>query len=91
MGRSRYLQANSEGRVSEKEAGAHLAVRMELVPQGPLVLLLPFLRRLMRRREQRNLAAIKAALKGEDPTVWTPGQPPLVKTERRPTGSEREA
>jgi hypothetical protein len=61
-GRSRQLIANSEGQVSTTPGGARLIIRIELQPQGPLRLLLPVLGIVMRRREHRNLQAIKAAL-----------------------------
>jgi uncharacterized protein YndB with AHSA1/START domain len=64
VGRSRRIDATSEGRVSATQAGAHLTIRMELRPRGLLTLLLPFMRRTMHRREDRNLAAIKAILEG---------------------------
>jgi hypothetical protein len=62
VGRSRRLLANSEGQVSRTPGGAHLVIRTELQPQGPLRFLLPVLGPTMRRREERNLRAIKAAL-----------------------------
>jgi uncharacterized protein YndB with AHSA1/START domain len=62
VGRSRRLLANSEGQVSKTPGGARLVIRMELQPQGPLRLLLPVLGPTMRRREGRNVGAIKAAL-----------------------------
>jgi uncharacterized protein YndB with AHSA1/START domain len=62
VGRSRRLLANSEGQVSKTPGGARLVIRMELQPQGPLRLLLPVLGPTIRRREGRNVGAIKAAL-----------------------------
>jgi Polyketide cyclase / dehydrase and lipid transport len=62
VGRSSRLDAKSEGRISAVENGAHLTMVMELQPKGALRMVLPVLRRLMHGREQRNLAAIKAAL-----------------------------
>ncbi len=62
VGRSRRLLADSGGQVSKTPGGARLVIRMELQPQGPLRLLLPVLGPTMRRREGRNLGAIKAAL-----------------------------
>jgi len=62
VGRSRWLVASSQGQVSTTPGGARLVVRMELQPQGALRLLLPVLGPVMRRREDRNLHAIKAAL-----------------------------
>jgi hypothetical protein len=62
VGRSRRLVANSNGQVSATPGGARLVVRIQLRPQGALRLLLPVLGPIMRRREQRNLRAIKLAL-----------------------------
>ena len=61
-GHSRQLVANSEGQVSATPGGTRLIIRMELQPQGALRLLMPVLGSTMRRREHRNLQAIKAAL-----------------------------
>lgn len=62
VGRSRRLVANSDGQVSKTPSGIRLTIRMELQPQGALRFLMPVLGIVMRRREQRNLRAIKAAL-----------------------------
>jgi hypothetical protein len=62
VGRSRQLLATSEGQVSKTPGGARLVLRMELQPQGPIRFLMPILGPIMRRREARNLRAIKAAL-----------------------------
>jgi hypothetical protein len=62
VGRSRRLDAKSEGRVSATEHGARLVMRMELRLKGTLRLLLPILGRFMHKQQERNLAAIKAAL-----------------------------
>ena len=62
VGRSTRLDARSEGRVSATRHGTHLTIRMELRPRGLLTLLLPLMRRTMHRREDRNLATIKAIL-----------------------------
>jgi uncharacterized protein YndB with AHSA1/START domain len=62
VGRSRRILATSEGQVSKTPGGARLVIRMELQPQGPLRYLMPMLGPAMRRREDRNLRAIKAAL-----------------------------
>jgi hypothetical protein len=51
--------------VSKTPGGARLVIRMELQPQGPLRYLMPMLGPAMRRREDRNLQAIKAALEQE--------------------------
>jgi Polyketide cyclase / dehydrase and lipid transport len=61
-GRSRRLVATSHGQVAKRPGGARLVIRTELQPQGALRLLLPVLGPTMRRREHRNLRAIKAAL-----------------------------
>jgi hypothetical protein len=65
VGRSRRLVASSEGQVSKTPGGARLVIRMELQPQGSLRYLMPMLGPAMRRREDRNLQAIKAALEQE--------------------------
>jgi hypothetical protein len=62
VGRSRRLVANSQGQVAKTPGGARLVIGMDLQPRGPLRLLLPVLDPIMRRREARNLRAIKAAL-----------------------------
>jgi hypothetical protein len=62
VGRSRRLVATSQGQVAKRPGGARLVIRTELQPQGALRLLLPVLGPTMRRREHRNLQAIKAAL-----------------------------
>jgi Polyketide cyclase / dehydrase and lipid transport len=62
VGRSHRLTTKSEGRVSPTEDGVRLLIRMELLPRGLFMFLLPLIGPLMRRRETRNLAAIKAAL-----------------------------
>jgi uncharacterized protein YndB with AHSA1/START domain len=62
VGRSRRLDAKAEGRVLATEHGARLLMRMELRPKGTLRLLLPLIGRFMHEQEERNLAAIKAAL-----------------------------
>jgi hypothetical protein len=62
VGRSRRLVANSNGQVSTTPGGTRLVVRIQLQPQGALRLLLPVLDPIMRRREERDLRAIKLAL-----------------------------
>jgi uncharacterized protein YndB with AHSA1/START domain len=62
VGHSRRLLATSEGQVSNTPGGVRLVLRMELQPRGALRLLRPALGPAMRRREHRNLRAIKAAL-----------------------------
>ncbi len=69
VGRSRRLDARSEGRVSVTEKGARLVMRMELRPTGALRLLLPILGRFMHRQQERNLAAISAALEASGATA----------------------
>ena len=64
VGRSRRLDATSEGRVTTTEDGARLVIRMGLRAKGTLRLLLPILGRFMHKQEERNLAAIKQALEG---------------------------
>jgi uncharacterized protein YndB with AHSA1/START domain len=64
VGRSRRLDARSEGRVSALEDGARLLMRMELRPKGTLRLLLPILGRFMHKQQERNLTAIREALEG---------------------------
>jgi hypothetical protein len=63
-GRSRRIDAKGEGRISATERGAHLVMRMELRPRGPIRLLLPTLGRFMHQQQARNLAAIKQKLEG---------------------------
>jgi uncharacterized protein YndB with AHSA1/START domain len=62
IARSSRLDAKGEGRIAATEHGAHLTMRMELRPKGPLRLLLPILGPFMRKQEERNLAAITAVL-----------------------------
>jgi hypothetical protein len=56
VGRSRRLDARSEGRVSALEDGARLLMRMELRPKGTLRLLLPILGRWHVRSHRRSRA-----------------------------------
>lgn len=65
VGRARRLVASAEGQIWPTPGGAHLALRTRLQPQGALRLLRPVLGPIMRRREDRNLQAIKAALEQE--------------------------
>jgi Polyketide cyclase / dehydrase and lipid transport len=67
VGRSRRLNARSEGHVSKTRQGVRLRIRMELQPRGAMRLLLPLLGPVMRRREERNVAAIKAVLEERQP------------------------
>jgi hypothetical protein len=60
------LKAAGGGRVVPTSEGAHLVMRMELEPHGPLKLATPLLRRRMRSMFQRDLDNIKARLEGED-------------------------
>jgi hypothetical protein len=68
VGGSRRLVASTEGQVSKTPDGARLVLRTRLQPRGALRLLLPVLGPIMRRREDRNLHAIKAALEQEQGT-----------------------
>jgi uncharacterized membrane protein len=71
VGRSPRLDVKGEGRISDREDGVRLVMRMELSPKGALRLLLPILGGFMRRQQERNLAAIKHAL--EDSEASTSG------------------
>jgi uncharacterized protein YndB with AHSA1/START domain len=62
VGHSRRLEVKMVGEVSSTEDGARLLIRTELHGKGALGLLQPVLTRLFHKREERNLAAIKAAL-----------------------------
>jgi uncharacterized protein YndB with AHSA1/START domain len=61
-GRSRRLRTIGEGHVVPTPDGARLDLRLVLQPRGVLSSITPVLGRMMRRREVRNLAAIKAVL-----------------------------
>ena len=61
-GRSRRLVTRGEGHVVPTEGGARLDIKMVLQPRGLMTAISPVLGRVMRRREQENLRAIKAAL-----------------------------
>jgi hypothetical protein len=50
------------GTVAAVPEGSQLAIRMELVPRGPMKILLPVLRRSFQRQEVSNLRSIKAAM-----------------------------
>lgn len=65
MGASRALTAVGGGRVLPTSDGAHLLMRMELEPHGPLKLATPLLRRGMKSMFQRDLDNLKAQLEGE--------------------------
>ena len=65
-GRSRRLLTVGEGHVVPTENGSRLEIRMVLEPRGLMSAFTPTLRRLMRGREEENLAAIKSVL--ESPT-----------------------
>jgi uncharacterized protein YndB with AHSA1/START domain len=69
-GDSRALKAASEGRVSATPEGAHLEMRMELEPRGPLKLATPLLRRRMKSMFQRDVENIKARLEGVEPAAF---------------------
>ena len=62
VGRSRRLEATTQGRVTAAQDGARLVMRMELRPRHVPRVLLPLLARYMHRQQERNLAAIKALL-----------------------------
>jgi uncharacterized protein YndB with AHSA1/START domain len=62
VGRSRRLEATTQGSVTATQDGARLTMRMELRPRHVPRLLLPLLARHMHRQQERNLAAIKAVL-----------------------------
>jgi uncharacterized protein YndB with AHSA1/START domain len=61
-GRSRRLRTIGEGHVVPTSDGARLEVRTVLQPRGVLSTITPVLGRMLRGREARNLAAIKAVL-----------------------------
>ena len=65
-GDSRALKAVGGGRVVPTSAGAHLVMRMELEPHGPLKLATPLLRRRMKSMFQQDLENTKAQLEGEE-------------------------
>lgn len=56
---SKMMTVRFSALVTPNAAGSHLAVRMELIPHGPLKLLTPILRRRMRAQEVDNMAYIK--------------------------------
>jgi hypothetical protein len=57
---SRRLEVHFRGQVTEFPGGCQLAVQTELCPRRALRVLSPFLRRLMRRSWEKDLAVIKA-------------------------------
>jgi uncharacterized protein YndB with AHSA1/START domain len=61
-GRSRRLRTIGEGHVVPTPEGSRLDIRMVLRPRGVLSAITPVLGRMMRGREARNLATIKAVL-----------------------------
>src|SRR5579872_1049344 len=63
---SRALRAGSGGRVAPISEGAHLTMRMELEPRGPLKLATPLLRRRMRAMWQSDLDNIKSRLEANE-------------------------
>jgi uncharacterized protein YndB with AHSA1/START domain len=65
IARSRRLDARAEGRVAPTERGSRVVIRTELRPKGLLALLLPVMRRTMRRREEENLARVRTILEGK--------------------------
>jgi hypothetical protein len=62
VGRSRRIEATTQGTVTATHDGARLTMRMELRPRHVPTALLPLLARYMYRQQERNLAAIKALL-----------------------------
>ena len=61
-GESRALKAVGAGRVTPTSEGAHLMMRMELEPLGPLKLVRPLLRRRMKSMFEKDLKNIKTRL-----------------------------
>ncbi|MGP3912529.1 SRPBCC family protein [Nonomuraea sp. 10N515B] len=59
---SKMMTVRFSARVTPAPAGAHLAVRMELVPHGPMRLLQPILRHWMQAQEVDNMRYIKTAM-----------------------------
>lgn len=66
VGRSPRLDVKGAGRITTTERGTRLVMRIELSPRGGLRLLQPILGRFMRQQQERNLAAIRQALEGDD-------------------------
>ena len=66
IGDSRALKAAGGGSVVPTSNGAHLMMRMELEPHGPLKFARPLLRRAMKSMFQRDLENIKARLEREE-------------------------
>ena len=64
VGDSRRLKAYFAGRVRATNDGAHLVMRMELLPQGLLGFAAPLLRRYMKGQVERDVTTIKAMLEG---------------------------
>jgi hypothetical protein len=62
VARSRRLDANAEGQVSPTAHGSRVVIRTQLRPKGLLAVLLPLMGRTMHKREDRNLASVKAIL-----------------------------
>ena len=62
VGRSRRIEATTQGTVTATHDGARLTMRMELRPRHVPRALLPLLARYMHRQQERNLNAIKALL-----------------------------
>jgi hypothetical protein len=61
---SRRLKAYFAGWVRATADGAHLVMRMELLPQGLLGFAAPLLRRYMKGQVERDVTTIKAILEG---------------------------
>jgi hypothetical protein len=64
VARSRRLDAKAEGWISPTERGSRVVIRTDLRPKGLLALLLPVMRRTMRKREDENLERVKAIQEG---------------------------
>ena len=59
---SRMMTVRFSAMVTPIATGSHLAVRMELVPHGPMKVLQPLLRRWMQAQERDNMRYIKATM-----------------------------
>ena len=64
VGDSRRLKAYFACWVRATADGAHLVMRMELLPQGLFAFAAPLLRRYMQGQQERNVTTIKAMLEG---------------------------
>ena len=77
-GESVALKAAGGGLVLPTSEGAHLVMRMELDPHGPLKLATPLLRRRMKSMFQGDLDNIKAQLEGEERAAPDPPRQPAL-------------